>query len=115
MLAKKHRLAAERDFSRIFKRGRSMFVHGLGIRFVPNGLVQSRIAFTISTKVSKDAVVRNTLRRRLRETMRKILPVLAPGYDIVFTAKPDAARFLYGECEVRVIELLRRTRLITKI
>ncbi len=112
MLPKKNRLTADRDFARIFAKGRSVHGRAIGMRAVGNRLKESRFGFVVSTKVSKDAVVRNTLKRRMREIVRKQLPKIVGGVDIVFTAKQDAIKLPFGDLERTLLDLLGRARLI---
>lgn len=55
----------------------------------------TRFGFTVSKKVG-DAVVRNRLRRRLREICRLHLAAFAPGWDVVFVARSDGAQASYA-------------------
>jgi len=49
-----------------------------------------RVGFTVTKKLGS-AVVRNRIRRRLREAARKVFPGLAePGIDYVLIARPAA-------------------------
>jgi ribonuclease P protein component len=56
------------------------------------------------------AVVRNRVRRRLREIARS-LP-LAEGFDVVITARPEAAGAAFRELKAETELLLRRARLL---
>lgn len=57
----------------------------------PNGLVVARVGFTVTKKIGK-AVLRNRIRRRLKEAARQVFPDhAAPGYDYVVIARPGAA------------------------
>lgn len=57
----------------------------------PNSAGVSRIGFTVTKKLGK-AVVRNRMRRRLKEAARQTFPEKAvEGYDYVFIARPAAA------------------------
>ncbi|HQS10157.1 MAG TPA: ribonuclease P protein component [Xanthobacteraceae bacterium] len=51
---------------------------------------EARIGLTVTKKVG-NAVVRNRIRRRLREVARQVLPAKArPGFDYVMVARPHA-------------------------
>ena len=58
------------------------------LRVLPNGGETTRWGFAVGKRLSKKAVVRNRLRRQLREAARQA-PVV-PGYDVVVTARPRA-------------------------
>ena len=56
----------------------------------PNGGEQSRVGLTVSRKVG-NAVVRNRVRRRLREFIRSNPELFISGQDYVFIARARAA------------------------
>lgn len=113
MLSRAHRLTSKKDYSRIFDKGRPFRATGLMMKVVTNGLQVSRIGFVVSTKVAKRAVVRNRLKRRMREHARRLIGLLPPGLDIVFIARPEAAKFEFKEVIGAMNEALRRARLPT--
>lgn len=56
-----------------------------------------RIGFTVTKKVG-NAVVRNRIRRRLREAARAVMPGASrPGYDYVMVARPHALRAPFSD------------------
>jgi ribonuclease P protein component len=57
---------------------------------------ESRLGITVSAKVGQ-AVVRNRIKRRLREFFRRIRSGLSPDRDVVIVAKPGAGRLSLGE------------------
>jgi len=69
MLSKTHRLAKDKDIQKTFARGRSFFNSFFNVKFAPGGTVP-RFTVVVSTKVSKKAVVRNRLKRLVREYLR---------------------------------------------
>ena len=82
------RLTKEWEFRRVHSRGRSQADRLLVVRVLPNGLEHNRWGIIVSKSVGK-AVVRNLVRRRLRELLRGI--PMASGWDGVVIARPPAA------------------------
>ena len=78
---------------------------------LPNGLARSRFGFSVSRRVG-NAVVRNRLKRRLREVVRLQLQGIAVGWDVVLIARPPIARADYREIERAVGRLLRQAGLV---
>ncbi len=64
----------------------------------------------MSRRVGK-AVVRNRVRRRLREIVRRRLPQIEAGWDLVFSARPAAAQATSDDLRRAVSDLLARARL----
>jgi ribonuclease P protein component len=110
------RLRASSDFQRVRRRGRSTHGRLLIVGYaraetVTDGAEPSaRIGFSVSRRVG-GAVVRNRVKRRLREIMRKRLSHVAPGWDIVITARASAAKVEYSALEEDVRETFARARL----
>ncbi|MEH1927611.1 ribonuclease P protein component [Nostoc sp.] len=53
-------------------------------------LASTRIGISISTKVSKRAVVRNRIKRQIAAALQNLLPKLSPGWRLVVIVKPTA-------------------------
>lgn len=66
-----------------------------------------RFGFIVSKKVG-GAVVRNTVRRRLKAVCAEAIPVVAPGTDVVIRALPSAAAADYGALRADVHGCLDR-------
>ena len=60
------------------------------VRPTPDG-DGSRLGVTVSRKVG-NAVVRNRVKRRIREWFRRDRSAIGPGLDLVVIARPSAAR-----------------------
>ena len=112
MLYAANRLAKRSDIEAVHKRGRSFFVGNLGIRLAKNKLKVSRFAIITSLKVSKKAVDRNKLKRRLREIIRKdILPKVQPGFDGILITKKPLLELPFDALRTLTISLFKKTRL----
>ena len=66
MLPVEHRLRQEKDIKTLLAKGKGVFDDVVGLKMRSNGGLPSRFAVVVGTKVSKRAVVRNLLRRRIR-------------------------------------------------
>jgi len=71
----------------------------------------TRVGFSVSRRVG-GAVVRNRVKRRLREVMRRRLASIAHGHDLVVTARPGAASASVAALDQEIGALLARARLL---
>ena len=81
----------------------------LVLRVSPNGLDHTRYCFIASKRVG-GAVVRNRVKRRLREVFRKA--DCAPGWDAIIMARKGAGDADYADLERAAMNLMRRTDLL---
>lgn len=112
MFAKENRLTKDKDFDNAFKNGRSAYDKTLGLRAVKNNLNVNRFGILISAKISKKAVERNKLKRRIREILKNIVFSDNSGYDIVVIALPGSAQKDFSELEQSLGGVLRKLKLI---
>ena len=118
------RLRRRSDFDAVFQRGRLFNDALLVLRILPNSLEHNRYGFVTSKRLG-GAVVRNRVRRRLREIVRSgdsgqwtvdsphsapgqdgnPDPRVAQGYDIVLSAKVASVAASYQELRDSVMRL----------
>jgi ribonuclease P protein component len=77
----------------------------LVMKVIPNGLEYSRYGISVSRRVG-NAVTRNRTKRRLREVLR--VTALKPGWDMIFIARPSAAKGKYSILAKNIVSLLRQ-------
>lgn len=111
MLAKIGRLTKDKEFEKVFKTGRSFYTQLLGIKTIPNSLPHSRLGILVSNKVSKKAVLRNKIRRRIRETIRAEAEIIKPGFDFAIICLPEIANKEYGEIKEAINSCFKKLRL----
>jgi len=108
-MQRRHRLTSSKQFSQIHREGLSIANRFLVVRVLSNGLEHSRFGFLVSKRIG-NAVVRNRVKRRLREAVR--LSLVKPGWDAVFIARRDISRADFQELKQATENLLRRTQLV---
>ena len=101
---RQNRLSQNRQFNYVYRRGKKASCKELSLLYVRSK--ERRIGFSVSKKVGV-AVVRNRTKRRLRETVRPLLPLIKSGL-YVFVARPSAAELSFQELGSRVRYLLRK-------
>lgn len=115
MLPKINRLKKKRDFENIFKTGKISRGDFLIVREAKNGLGITRCGFVVSNKISPKAVVRNKIRRRLRDIVRKKMQDFKTSKDIVVAALPGIEKKDFSEIKEAVDALLEKAGLLKKI
>lgn len=75
------------------------FTKSFVLQMRPNEKNETRFGFTVSKKISKSAVVRNRLRRQMREIVR-LCPTLKekyPSHDLILIAREEALNRPYQQ------------------
>jgi ribonuclease P protein component len=102
---KQQRLKKRREFAAVYQRGR-LYAHKLvALRVLPNGAAETRFGFSVARSIGK-AVARNRVKRRLREGVRTLS--VAPGWDIVISARHPAAATDYDTLQAALAGLFSR-------
>ncbi|MGB8296625.1 MAG: ribonuclease P protein component [Polyangia bacterium] len=97
-------LAAQRLGRRI--PGRNLVLYALS-RSEPGRQERARLGITVSKKVG-NAVVRNRVKRWLRESYRRMAGCAPGGADLVIIARPAAAHSTYQRTAQELSELVAR-------
>lgn len=105
------RLTRSAEFDAVYRRGRSAASRHLVVYAFPSELAEVRLGVAVSRKVG-NAVVRNKLKRQLREAFDAIEP--APSQlDVVLVARPgldeavEAQGFAWLQTEI--VELVAKS------
>ena len=86
------------EFRRLYQKGASAVGGGMVIYCRKNRLDHNRLGITVSNKIGK-AVVRNRVRRRLREIYRLREDRLCRGLDLVIVARGRSPEATYAQLE----------------
>jgi ribonuclease P protein component len=101
------RLVRRSEFEAVYRQGRRRVSSSFVVFGRPNGLDRSRFGFSVK-KEQGGAVVRNRIRRRIREILRLHLREIAPGWDIVIHPKSSVARANFTALAAELVPLICR-------
>jgi len=108
-MQQKRYLTRPEQFKSVYDNGSSIINRLIVLKIMRNGMDVSRYGISINSKVG-GAVVRNRIKRRLREILRKIS--IEKGWDFVIIARPAAAKVNYQELKNSVDHLLAKANLL---
>ena len=98
-------------FQRLYRKGSRSAMPTLALYSRPNGRKENRLGLTTGAKLGH-AVVRNKIRRRLREIYRLHEAEFRPGWDIVLVARSRAVDAPYQALEQAYLSLAGRLGLL---
>jgi len=75
-------------------------------------MAKPRVGLVVSKRISKHAVERNYIKRRLSEAVRHVLPELPGGWDVVLSARKAATTADLPMLEHDIVTLLQRAQLL---
>ena len=99
------RLLRRSEFRRVYEEGRRRRASLCTVFYRANGLPHSRLGITVPRALGK-AVLRNRVKRRLREVFRLNLPALPGGWDIVLNPGESAAVIPFPKLQEEILRLL---------
>lgn len=99
----KHEIIRKRkEIERVLKQGLRIQTENVILRFSP--AQKKRVAFLIP-KLIKTAVMRNSIRRRLKEGYRLNQDYFREGFEYIFQARPNAQNKSFRELQEEMLTL----------
>ena len=102
------RLLRRADFRRVYDEGQRRSSSLCTAFWRANGLPHTRMGITTPTKLG-NAVLRNRLKRRLREVFRLNQATMARGWDVVLNPRPAVAWVSFQHLVKEILRLFPRT------
>ena len=90
------RLAREADYRLVYRTGSRRTTDVLTLHFMRNSTETIRLGLAVGRRFGT-AVVRNRLRRRIREAVRAYRSDISRGYDLIVSPRGQAAAATYAE------------------
>ncbi len=113
---RRYRLSRSRDFDAVYRHGRSVSTRFLILYSFAHEEEggDARLGLAVPKSLG-GSVVRNRVKRRLREAWRGLLPEIRPGRDYVLIARPGLAEAMeargFGWVQDRVREIVTKAAL----
>jgi len=111
MLSKENRLTKKKDFEYVFKKGKSFKEDFLIFKIIENHLGNPRFGFVVSKKISKKAILRNKIKRRISESVRCRIRKLKKRLDGVLLALPEIEKKDFWEIDETIEKLFKKAKI----
>lgn len=111
-MQRRYRLKSGRVFDYLHRKGVSSANKRLVLVHAPSKY-PLKVGFIVSKKVGK-AVVRNKVRRRLREIFRALIQFLDENRNYIIIARAESANSTFAQLAGSLTSLLQRSKLIVK-
>jgi len=110
MLSKQYRLRKNAQIQELRRAGRSWSNRQLVLIVRSNDKQNSRFAFSVGRRVGH-AVLRNRIKRLMRESVRRSLPGIQAGWDVLLIARRPVRTASFDQVDSAVSELFQRAQL----
>ncbi len=98
------RLLSRSEFRRVYEEGQRRSAPLCAMFFRANGRRETRLGITVPARLGS-AVVRNRMKRRLREVFRLNRPTIPGGWDVVLNPRPAVARVPFKSLAREILRL----------
>ncbi|MDQ0339277.1 ribonuclease P protein component [Caldalkalibacillus uzonensis] len=111
---KQYRLRKNQEFARVYRDGKSVANRQLVLFYLPNESVRHfRLGVSVSKKLGR-AVVRNRMKRLVKEAVRHQAVHIKQGYDLVIIVRKGALDADFKRLSKSFTHLLKKGKLYVK-
>ena len=108
---KPEKLRKNKEFRYVYSAGKVFSNNLLVLYLVKNSTDFNKVGFSVSKKVG-NSVVRNKVRRRIKECYRLNTDRFKKGYNFVFVSRVRAKDATYKEIETAMISLFKKAQIL---
>lgn len=109
MAPKNYRLRLTNDIKNVIKNGRLIRGHIFSFKFIKNNLPHFRFTVIVSAKISKQAIQRNKLKRRVRDCVMQSAQKISP-IDFILIAQKNSTKENFVEIKKEISFLLSKIK-----
>ncbi|MDI6715629.1 MAG: ribonuclease P protein component [Actinomycetota bacterium] len=110
-MQREFRITASKDFQAVYKLGKSTANKDLVVYFLKKEGQRSRLGISVSRRIGS-AVVRNKVKRLLKEAFRRNEDKIKGGYDIILIAREAVNEKSFQDIEKTLIDVLAKAGLL---
>ncbi|MFH1610336.1 MAG: ribonuclease P protein component [Patescibacteria group bacterium] len=105
-------LKDKKDFEKLAKQGQSFFTQEFGFKILKNNLKQNRYGIVVNLKVDKRAVVRNKIRRRLRDIIQENEKNLKKGFNLMILTREGIKSLDFANIRLKLVHLFKKAKIL---
>ena len=105
-LPRESRLLRRAEFEAVYRGGKRRSSAHFAVHYRANGGSRSRFGSSVKKQLG-NAVVRNRIRRRIREILRRNSSEIPSGWDLVIHPRASVAQANFAQLQAELLSLLR--------
>lgn len=113
MIKKEHRLTKNKHFQYVYRKGEIRQTQFLTLVFVKTKFRTFKVGFSVSKKIGK-AVIRNKVKRRMRECFDLMKEDVNTKHNYVFVAKKGIENLMFQQIKDNMRNVLKKAHLINE-
>ncbi len=110
MIKSENRLRKNKHFRYVYKHGVTKSLKVLVLTYVENKTKTVKVGFSVSKKIGK-SVVRNKVKRRLRESFVSLMKNVKTNCYYIFTARQGIEKLTYFEIRQNMLDIFKKNGL----
>lgn len=101
------------DFKKAYDNGKSYGNRNLVLYIRKNNFDYTRVGFTVSKKIG-NAVVRNKIKRQMREIFREFEPCIKEGYDLIFITRKNVPDISFQDLRSAFKHIIKISKMMVR-
>lgn len=110
-IKKAYRVKSEKDFSAVYHQGKKVANRQFVLYYLPKEQAHFRLGISCGKKIG-NAVKRNYVKRRIRESFKELEMQIRPNFDIIIIARKPSGEMTFAQIKSSISHVLSLTELL---